>query len=99
MVVIRIQIESKTDQSEALARIVNEESNNVRKFPGCVFYALFRSTEHPEQFLLYEEWQDRSSFEAYKTSDAFKALGTALGPLLAGAPKSAYYEGDDFFGS
>ena len=99
MVIIRIRISSKPDQGETLARTVEEASVKVRKQPGCVTYALFRSTEHSEQFLLYEEWQDRASFEAYKTSNAFRNLGEALTPLLEGKPESGYYEADNFFGS
>lgn len=97
MVIIRIRISSKPDQSEALEQAVSEQSPKVREQAGCVTFELFRSAEQPNQYLLYEEWQDRASFEAYKDSVPFKAIGAALPPMLAGKPDSAYYEGGNFF--
>ena len=98
MIIISIRISSKPDQGEALEQVMREESPKVRGQAGCVTFELFRSTEQPNQFLLYEEWQDKASFEAYKSSEPFQAIGKALPPMLAGKPESAYYEGDNFFG-
>lgn len=97
MVIIRIRISSKPDQSKALEQIMNEQSPKVREQAGCVTFELFRSAEQPDQYLLYEEWQNRASFEAYKDSEPFNAIGAALPPTLAGKPDSAYYEGENFF--
>lgn len=97
MIVIRIRIQSKEGQADALAEIINNESTKVRQQAGCVMFELFGSAEDETAFLLYEEWQDKASFEAYKTSEPFGAIGAALPPLLAGKPDSAYYEGEVFF--
>lgn len=97
MVIIRIRISSKPEQREVLEQVLNRESVNIREQAGCLTFELFRSTEQPNQFLLYEEWQDKASFEAYKNSEPFQAIGKALPPMLAGKPDSAYYEGENFF--
>lgn len=93
MVVIRIRIESKEGQSNTLTEIITKVSDEVRKQTGCAMFELFRSTEDTKAFLLYQEWQDQASFEAYKLSDPFKTMGTALPPLLASKPESVYFEG------
>lgn len=96
MVIIRIRIRSKEGQGDTLAAVVVKESPKVREQAGCEAFELFRSAKDENAFLLYEEWQDRASFKAYKKSESFESLGSALGPLLAGAPDSVYYEGKTF---
>ena len=44
--------------------------------------------------LVYEEWTDRSAFDAYRTSEYFEQGGAILWPAMAGAPDSAYYESE-----
>lgn len=97
MVIIRIRISAKPKYSDDLARVVDRESLKVREQAGCVSFELFRSTAQSNEFLLFEEWQDKASFEAYKSSEPFKAIGAALPPMLAAKPDSAYYEGENFF--
>ena len=95
MVIIRVRLKVEPEQRDALVERMEEESQAVRAMEGCVAYDLFKHTQS-EAFLLYEEWRDRASFEAYKASEAFGQLSGALRPLLAGKPNSAYYEGERF---
>jgi len=37
----------------------------TRKEDGCIRYVLYKSTEAPHVFLMYEVWRDRPSFERH----------------------------------
>ena len=80
-----------TAAAEALDQLRREVAEVPEQFAGCECFEVFVDPTDSTRFLLYEEWTDRSAFEAYRTSDYFEAGGAILFPAIAGAPNSAYY--------
>ena len=96
MVIIRILVEVKAEQKEVFVQQLEAEGLRVRALDGCQRYQLFADVTSQDHFLLYEEWRDKGSFDAYKQSKGFKENGQKLRPMMAAAPKSVYLEGSRF---
>lgn len=45
---------------------------NIKRAKGCINFEVYEAEDEPSEFLLYEEWADKDSFEAYKESSEFK---------------------------
>ena len=99
MFIARVALQIQSSHQTAFRSFATSEGKAARALPGCVEYRFCEDVADPTQILLYEEWADRAAFEAYKASKLFTDAGTVLGPMLAAAPRSAYYEADDIFES
>jgi quinol monooxygenase YgiN len=78
----------------AIAQLRQESVEVPQRFAGCERFDLFVDPDDARQILVYEEWSDRSAFDAYRTSEYFEQGGAILWPAMAGAPDSAYYESE-----
>jgi quinol monooxygenase YgiN len=71
--------------SDAVVRALREMGEAVRRDePRCLTYRAARSTEDPDVFVLYEEYEDEAALLAHRETPHFKSLieGTVV-PLLA----------------
>jgi quinol monooxygenase YgiN len=50
--------------------------------PGNLAFAVHRSTDDPNEFWLYETWEDAASVEAHESGDAFLRYKEELRPLV-----------------
>jgi len=56
----------------------------TRKEDGCMRYDLYRSTEGPAAYLLYEIWESRNHHTAHTKTDHFLRWNARKDSLLAG---------------
>lgn len=92
MYVIRVGLRVRADALPQFVQHAQEEAAEVpQRFAGCLRYGFFAQLGDPSAFLLYEEWRDRESFEAYRHSDYFGEIGQRVRPLLDGRPDGAYF--------
>jgi quinol monooxygenase YgiN len=54
--------------------------------PGTLFYQLGQDETDPSTYRLIELYADQASLDRHSTSDAYRQVGKAVGPLLAAAP-------------
>lgn len=54
---------------------------------GTLVYALHRDNKEGDVLWFYELYTDEDALKAHSSSDAFKALGPAIGSFLAGRPE------------
>ncbi|WP_428261646.1 putative quinol monooxygenase [Haliangium sp.] len=93
MYVIRVALQVREDARETFESHAQAETAEVpKRFDGCVRYGFHTLVGEPTSFLLYEEWRDQASFEAYRDSQYFTEIGERIRPLLAAPPDSAYYQ-------
>ncbi len=59
--------------------------------PGCLHYHCCRSTDDPDRFLLYEQYQDEAALAAHRETPHFKAIieGEVI-PALAERVRATY---------
>lgn len=95
MFTVRVAARVRREGRDAfVAQLKKEEREVPGQFPGCQRFSVYSDPSEPTNVLLYEEWQSRDAFDAYRTSDYFDASGSILFPLIDGAPDSAYYESE-----
>ncbi len=92
MFVVRVRLTVNPESKAALLSYMQVEATKNASIDGCEAYTLYQDTADARAFFLYEEWRDIEAFNAYKDSDAFEQIMTALSPLMAGKPDSAYYD-------
>ena len=54
--------------------------------PGTLVYSLNLSTTEPDVVYFFEMYADQDAFAVHGKSDAFKAAGAGIGPLLGARP-------------
>ena len=96
VVTIRVLVNLKANQKEAFVEILEAESCEVRKRNGCRLFQVFEDVATPNRLLLYEEWQDKASFDAYRHSAEFQTMGKELFPMMVSSPESVYVAGEAF---
>jgi autoinducer 2-degrading protein len=72
MFVIAAQYYAKEGKADEIAAILKKMIPISRSEPGCAVYIVNRSVDDPRKFLLYEQYRDRSGYEAHMATDAFK---------------------------
>lgn len=50
--------------------------------PGNVVFAVHRGLENPDEFWLYETWEDETAVERHESGDAFRQYKEELRPLV-----------------
>jgi quinol monooxygenase YgiN len=73
-------------------RTLDGEAPIVRALPGNLGYSVWVDPHEPGKLRLMHEWADVESFDAYKATAAFKAVGGVLFPLMVGKPSTRVLE-------
>jgi quinol monooxygenase YgiN len=58
---------------------------------GTLIYILHTDPKDDDAIIFYELYTDQAAFDAHGKSDAIKAIGPVIGPLLAGRPELKFY--------
>lgn len=74
----------KTGRGDEVAALLEEMAAAVAADePACVLYRAARSVEHPDLFILYEEYTDQAALEAHRETPHFRRyIEGAIVPLL-----------------
>lgn len=75
------------------AGLVDQQADAVRAMKGCLHYALFHNPAG-DGLAIVQRWDRSDHFEAYRSSEAFAALGAALRPLMTKPPVTTVAEVD-----
>ena len=60
--------------------------------PGNNYYALHRSRDDANTYVVMEQYADQAALDAHGKSDEFKAVSARLGGCLDGAPDIRLYD-------
>jgi quinol monooxygenase YgiN len=92
MYVVAAQYYAKEGKADEIERILKTMIPISRAEPGCALYTVNRSGDDPRKFLLYEQYYDKSGYEAHMATDAFKEniLGKVV-PMLESRVRDFYY--------
>jgi quinol monooxygenase YgiN len=52
--------------------LFEESAPEIRKFPGCLFLALYRDAEHPNIYFTYSRWKQPEDLRSYRNSELFQ---------------------------
>jgi quinol monooxygenase YgiN len=63
---------------------------NAEGEAGTLMYILNEDAKDPDAVWFYELYTDQDALTAHGSSDAFKALGAAIGEFVGGRPELTY---------
>ena len=91
MYVVAAQDYAKEGKDDEIAAILKTMIPISRAEPGCALYTVNRSVEDPRKFLLYEQYRDKSGYEAHMATEPFKEniLGKVV-PMLESRVRDFY---------
>ncbi len=88
MLIVIVDFEvAPQDRANTLATL-REEAGTVRKLSGNLDYSVWTDPDHAGRLRLMHGWTDTPAFEAYKATEAFKAVGAVLFPKMVGKPST-----------
>ena len=64
----------------------------AEKEPGNNYYALHRSREDQNAYVVMEQYVDQAALDAHGKSEEFQAVSAKLGGCLAGAPEIEFFD-------
>lgn len=90
-VIARLKIqEGKNEEFEG---IFKELADAVRaNEPDNLFYALHRSRDDENTYVVLEQYKDQAALDAHGQSEHFKTIGAKMGGCLAGRPEIEYLD-------
>ncbi len=91
MFVVAARYYTQEGKDEEVASILRTMIPISNAEPGCALYTVNRSVDDPRKFLLYEQYHDRSGYEAHMATEAFKEniLGKVV-PMLESRERDFY---------
>jgi quinol monooxygenase YgiN len=73
MFVVSAHYYAKEGKDDDVAAVLQTMIPISRAEPGCALYTVNRSVDDPRKFLLYEQYRDKSGYEAHMATDVFMA--------------------------
>ena len=92
MVVIRVRMQIHPQHRRDFLQFMDNSITVSTSFDGCLNYHLYQDVHAENIFVLYEEWETRSHFDAYLKSDHMAESRSVLFPMMLGEPDSAYFD-------
>lgn len=71
-------------RAQHVERLIAAFATVVRAEPGNLVFEVYRKTEAPDSFFVYEVYRDRASFEAHIAADAGAVFNAELTDLIVG---------------
>jgi quinol monooxygenase YgiN len=90
--VLVVRMKAKDGEEANALEVIRELAEATRQEPGCEAYIPCQDPEDSRSFLFYEQYVDKSAFEAHGASEHFQRLAVGrLWDLLEGRER-AFYE-------
>jgi quinol monooxygenase YgiN len=86
-IAVLAKITAKEGQRDALVAEFEKLLGAVQSEEGTLVYALHTAADDPDVVWFYELYTDQEALSAHGKSEAMKAAGPSLGPLMAGRPE------------
>ena len=81
-------VEGKGDELEKEFRTL---LTKVLKEPGTKCYTIHRKADAPNEFLIYEKYENGDAFKFHMSTDYFKEFSRSIVPLLDGRAEIGIY--------
>jgi autoinducer 2-degrading protein len=83
MFVVTVTFEASPGQAENFERMLLKQArNSLQNEVACLRFDVARSTENPQQFFLYEIYQNAAAFSEHLETTHFSSFNLQAGPLV-----------------
>ena len=79
---VAARLRAKVGAEDRVADGLRANESQSRTEPGVLTWIVYRSTDEPRTFLLYEVYRGRADFEAHRASAHFERYVREVVPLL-----------------
>lgn len=86
-----LDVQIKPESLEAAPAVLHATLTDTRAFPGCLDVTVLIDSDDPAHVVLYESWESIEHDRAYRAWRASAEGASALGSILAAAPKLSRY--------
>jgi len=80
--------EKKVEQFLELVKTIVKKS---RQEKGCITYKFLNEIEKPNEFVVYEKYQNNEALEYHNSSEYLKVFLESISPLLLDQPIIEFY--------
>jgi quinol monooxygenase YgiN len=74
VIVLVAHYRAQAGQGDAVAEALREAIAASRAEPGNLMYTIQRSVEDPDEFVLYEQYDDEAAVDAHRASSHFQEI-------------------------
>ena len=92
MIVVSAVLEAQVGKEQDMESALRDFITKVQAEEGTIAYILHRSKGNPAKFMVYEKYIDKAAFTYHGSTEYFKELFDAVGPILACDPSIEIYE-------
>ena len=85
-VALAVKLPAASGKGNELAAAMGEALDEVQKESGTRYYILHADPNEADVLYMYEMYESQDALNEHMGSEAFKALGPAIGPFLGGRP-------------
>ena len=82
MLIVTAKVKLKPGKSREFVEAYRWMKPQVMQDPGALVYDLHRSTEDPDEFLFYEQYENEEAFEYHLSTEHFRQLAAKIDPLM-----------------
>jgi len=83
MLIITAKVQIQPGKSEEFLEAYRWMRPQVLKDPGAILYELHRSSDDPDTFIFYEQYESKEAFDYHLSTEHFKKLAARIDPLMA----------------
>jgi quinol monooxygenase YgiN len=92
-VVVVAHYRAQAGADDEVAALLADYSALVRAEPGCAGFSAHRGREDPQDFVLFEHYQDQAAFDQHVASEHYAAIARdKIRPLLESREVAFYGE-------
>ena len=96
MICVTVTYVIKAGHEDEAVTLFQKLTVHTRSEPGCRMYLAHRSTGNPQQFFLYEQYDDQAALDAHRASSHFKQYAKeGLFPIIESRSPEIYTPLDD----
>jgi quinol monooxygenase YgiN len=92
MIVVSAVLVAQAGKESEMEVALKDFMPHVQSEEGTIAYILHRSKGNPAKFMVYEKYVDEAALAYHGSTEYFKKLFDAVGPILEGAPSIEIYE-------
>lgn len=89
-VAVWAKIPAKPGERDKLAAALQTALDTAKGEPGTIYYILHTDPNDADALFMYELYESQDALNEHMGSEAFKALGPAIGAYLGGAPQLTF---------
>lgn len=91
MIVVAAKLKAVEGKGDELEKEFRKLIPKVLKDPGAISYVVHRRVDAPNDFLVYEKYDNREALKLHGSTEHFKEFSKAIASLLDGRPEVGIY--------